>query len=255
MEYTVKELAELSGVTPRTLRWYDKLGLLKPGRTTGAGYRLYGPAEVDRLQQILFYRELGLPLGEIRDILDAPDFDRRGALQSHLLALRKRREQLDALIGTVERTLLDEKGEIEMSDKEKFEGFKRELAEENDRLYGAEAREKYGPGPVEDSRKNLMGLSQEQFRCWQELDRELREGLAAAVRAGEDPAGAEGQRLARLHREWLTLLMPDCDDARQAGLGELYVADQRFTAYYDGEVPGCARFLRDAILARTGTAN
>ena len=107
---------------------------------------------------------MGLPLGEIRDILDAPDFDRRGALQSHLLALRKRREQLDALIGTVERTLLDEKGEIEMSDKEKFEGFKRELAEENDRLYGAEAREKYGPGPVEDSRKNLMGLSQEQFR-------------------------------------------------------------------------------------------
>lgn len=254
MKYTVKALSELSGVTPRTLRWYDKLGLLKPGELTGAGYRLYGLAEVDRLQQILFYRELGLPLGEIRDILDAPDFDRQRALQSHLLALRQRREQLDALIGTVERTLLDEKGEIAMSDKEKFEGFKRELVEENDRLYGAEAREKYGAGAVEAAQKNLMGLSPEKFQRWQELDRELRSGLAAAVRAGENPAGLEGQRLAQLHREWLTLLMPDCDDVRQAGIAELYVADERFTAYYDGEVPGCARLLRDAVIARTEAA-
>lgn len=255
MQYTVKALAELSGVTPRTLRWYDKLGLLKPGETTGAGYRLYGPAEVDRLQQILFYRELGLPLGEIKDILDGPDFDRQGALQSHLLALRQRREQLDVLIGTVERTLRQEKGEIDMSDREKFEGFKRELVAENDRLYGSEAREKYGESPVEASQKNLMGLSPEQFRRWQELDRELRSGLTAAVRTGEDPAGPEGRRLVSLHRQWLTVLMPDCDDARQAGLGELYVADKRFTAYYDGEVPGCARFLRDAILACAEAAN
>ena len=76
MEYTVKALAELSGVTPRTLRWYDRLGLLKPGRLTQAGYRLYGPAEVDRLQQILFYRELGLELSAIRRLLDDPAFDR-----------------------------------------------------------------------------------------------------------------------------------------------------------------------------------
>ena len=254
MEYTVKRLSELAGVTPRTLHWYDKLGLLRPGRTTEAGYRLYGPSEVDRLQQILFYRELGLPLVEIKEILDAPGFERQGALQSHLLALRQRREQLDLLIGTVERTLLKEKGEIDMSDKEKFEGFKREKAEENDRLYGVEVREKYGTGPVEEAQKNWMGLSPEKFQRWQELDRKLREGLAVAVRAGEDPAGSEGKRLARTHREWLSILMPDCDNSRQAGIGELYVADERFTAYYDGEAPGCARFLRDAILAYTGTA-
>jgi DNA-binding transcriptional MerR regulator len=249
MEYTVKGLSELSGVTPRTLRWYDRLELLKPGRTTEAGYRLYGPAEVDRLQQILFFRELGLPLAEIRDILDAPNFDRQAALQSHLLALRQRRKQLDTLIGTVEQTLLKEKGEIDMSDKEKFEGFKREKAEENDRLYGAEARERYGSGPVEEARKNWMGLSREKFHCWQELDRELREGLAVSVQAGNDPSGPEGKHLARLHREWLSILMPDCDDARQAGIAELYVADERFTAYYDREVPGCARFLWDAVRA------
>lgn len=252
MEYTVKALAELAGVTSRTLRWYDRMGLLKPGRTTPAGYRLYGPAEVDRLQQILFYRELGLPLAEIGSILDTPDFDRQGALQSHLLSLRERRERLDTLIRTVERTLLKEKGEIAMSDKEKFEGFKRQKVEENERLYGREARKKYGDHPVETAKKAMMGLSQEEYRRWESLDKELREGSAAAVRAGEKPEGEEGGRLARLHREWLTILMPDCDDARQVGIAELYVADPRFTAYYDGEVPGCARFLRDAVRLHMG---
>lgn len=87
MEYTVKALADLAGVTPRTLRWYDRIGLLKPLRTTEAGYRLYGPAQLDRLQDILFYRELGLDLASIRTILDDPAFDRQAALQSHMAEL------------------------------------------------------------------------------------------------------------------------------------------------------------------------
>lgn len=252
MEYTVKAISELSGITPRTLRWYDSLGLLKPGRTTEAGYRIYGPEEVDRLQQILFYRALGLPLGKIKEVLDAPDFDRQEALRGHLAALRQRREQLETLIETVERTLLNEKGEIAMSDREKFEGLKRGLVEENERLYGEEARSSYGSGPVMETQQNLMGLSPEKFRRWQELDQELREALSTAVWAGEDPAGEEGRRLARLHREWLTILMPDCDDARQAGIVELYVADERFTAYYDRETAGCAAFLRNAVQSHMG---
>lgn len=247
MKYTVKALSELSGVTARTLRWYDKLGLLTPERTSQGNYRIYGSGEVDRLQQILFYRELGLPLADIRELLDAPDFDRQEALRSHLAALRQRRERLEKLIRTVEQTLQQEKGEITMSDREKFEGFQRELVEEQERLYGKEARERYGSGPVQEVQKNLMGLPPEKFRRWQALDRELRDGLTAVVRAGEDPAGPEGKRLSRLHREWLAILMPDCDDARQAGIARLYVADERFAAYYDREVFGCARFLRDAV--------
>ena len=247
MEYTVKALSELSGITPRTLHWYDKVGLLKPGRITEAGYRLYGPEEVDRLQQILFYRELGFSLSGIQSILDAPDFDWQAALRCHLSALRQQRERLVALIDSVERTLMNGKGEIAMSDKEKFEGFKRELVEKNERLYGKEAREAYGSGPVEAAQKNLMGLSPELFQRWQDLDRELREGLTAAVRAEADPTGEEGKRAVRLHREWLEILMPDCDDARQAGIAELYVADERFTAYYDRQTPGCAAFLRNSV--------
>ncbi len=247
MEYTVKALAELAGVTARTLRWYHKLGLLKPGRTTPAGYRLYGPAEVDRLQQILFYRELGLPLGEIGAVLDDPAFDRQEALQSHLRELKQRRSRLDDLIGTVERTLLAEKGECAMTDKEKFEGFKKALVEKNEACYGKEAREAYGDGAVEGASGRLMGLSQEEYDRWQSLDRTLREGLQAAVRIGEEPAGPEGRRLAALHLEWLRVLMPQCTLEQQRGIAVLYVSDERFTAYYDREVKGCARFLYYAV--------
>ena len=143
MEYTVKALADLAGVTPRTLRWYDRIGLLKPLRTTEAGYRLYGPAQLDRLQDILFYRELGLDLASIRTILDDPAFDRQAALQSHLAELEARRARLDDLILTVQRTINDIKGGTKMTDQEKFEAFKRRTVEANETAFGQEIREKY----------------------------------------------------------------------------------------------------------------
>jgi len=251
MEYTVNALARLAGVTARTLRWYDKLGLLPPGRVSPAGYRLYGPAQVDRLQQILFYRELGLPLEEIKSILDDPAFDRRKALQSHLLELKSRRERLTGLIETVERTLLDEKGEIHMTDQEKFAAFQKKAVEENEKKYGKEVRQRYGDPAVDGSNRAFLSMSREETETWQALDRELRAGLAAAVQAGEDPAGAEGQRLAGLHAKWLFFGSQPYDAARHAGVAELYVCDERFTAYYDGDLPGCARFLRDAVRAYT----
>ena len=249
MEYTIKGLADLAGVTPRTLRWYDKLGLLHPDRTTETGYRIYGPEQVDRLQQILFYRELGLPLAEIGAILDGPGFDRQAALQSHLKALQQRKDQLDSLIKTVERTLLNEKGEINMTDEEKFAAFQRKAVEENEKKYGQEAREKYGDQAVGRANQAILGLSGEEAEEWQALDREILSALASAVRAGEDPAGAEGQRIAGLHAKWLTTVLKPYLPERHRGIAELYVCDERFTAYYDREVPGCAQFLRDAVAA------
>lgn len=248
MEYTVKQLADLAGVTPRTLRYYDRIGLLRPGRTTQAGYRFYGPEQVDRLQQILFYRELGFPLEEVARLLDQPDFDAQEALQSHLEELEARRERLDALILTVKKTLKCQKGELDMSDKEKFEGFKTKLVEENEKKYGAEAREKYGDGEVDAANAAVMGLTPEQYQEWTGLGRELQERLEAAVRAGDDPAGAEGKAITDLHRRWLTLSGAKYEPARHRGIAELYVCDERFAAYYDKAVPGCARFLRDAVL-------
>lgn len=251
MEYTVKALAKLAGVTPRALRWYDQKGLLKPRRAAESGYRLYGPEEVDRLQAILFYKELGLELEAVREILDAPDFDRTAALQSHLAELEARRQRLDALILTVEKTIDEAKGGTPMSDKEKFEAFKRRAVEANEERYGKEVREKYGEEAAEGSNAKYLSMTEEEHGEWKALETEILSALAAAVRTGEDPAGAEGRRIAELHRRWLSYTWTDYTPQAHRGLAELYTADARFTAYYDQEVPGCAAFLRRAVRAYT----
>ena len=253
MEYTIKALADLAGVTPRALRWYDQEGLLRPLRTTEAGYRLYGPREVDRLQDILFYRELGLELSAIRRILDDPAFDRQAALQSHLRELEARRDRLDGLILTVRKIIDETQGGEKMSDKEKFEAFKRHAVETNERRYGKEIREKYGDEAMDRANASILALTEEEHGRWKALGEEIRAALVRAVQAGEDPAGEEGQHVAALHRRWLSYSWEAYTPQAHAGLGQLYTADERFTAYYDQEVPGCAAFLRDAILIYTST--
>ena len=248
MEYTIKALAELAGLTTRTLRWYDGEGLLKPCRLSRSGYRIYGPGEVDRLQQILFYRELGLELSQIRQVLDDPGFDREAALREHLSALEDRRTRLSALILTVQNTL---KGGATMSDREKFDGFKQNALDENERKYGAELRETYGKDTVEASNRMFQALTQEQFEEMNSIAASLQSRLEAAVTGALDPAGEEGLSIAALHRRWLGFTWPSYSPAAHAGLGELYLSDARFTAYYDANLPGCAAFLRDAIATYT----
>lgn len=251
MEYTVKALADLAGVTPRTLRWYDREGLLKPLRVTEAGYRIYGPRQVDRLQDILFYRELGLELREIRAILNDPHFDRLAALQSHLAALETRRARLDALILTVQNTITETQGGTKMSDHEKFEAFKRRAVEENEAQYGREIREKYGDAVIDHSNARVLALKEEDYHQWNALGEEIRAALATAVQNGEAPDSQAGQHIAVLHRRWLSFSWEDYTPQAHAGLARMYTDDPRFTAYYDRDTPGCAAFLRDAILAYT----
>lgn len=251
MEYTVKLLADLAGITPRTLRWYDKMGLLKPARVTEAGYRIYGPREVDRLQDILFYRELGLELSAIRRILDAPSFNRQSALQSHLAELESRKNHLEDLILTVRKTIDDIQGGTKMSDREKFEAFKRRVVAANEEQYGGEIRKKYGDEAVDRANANILALTEAEYQQWKDLGEEIVTALTRAVESGENPAGAEGQRIAALHRRWLSYSWEAYTPQAHAGLGQLYTADERFTAYYDKAVPGCAAFLRDAISAYT----
>lgn len=249
--YTIRELTDLAGVTTRTLRWYDSIGLLRPEAATPAGYRLYGEEAVARLQQILFYRELEVPLREIKAILDAPDFDRRAALQSHLEELTRRKERTEALILTVQKTLNALKGEVSMTDQEKFEAFKANAVRENEARYGREIREAYGDEAVDQANADVMRLTLEEYRRWKSIGEEIIHRLSRAVGAEADPDGQEGQAIARLHREWCSFTLRSYDPKRHAGLAELYVQDPRFTAYYDRETPGCARFLRNAIVCYT----
>ena len=251
--YTINQLANLSGVSARALRYYDQIGLLKPERASGNGYRIYGQAQVDRLQQILFYRELEMPLESIGQLLDAPSFDRMAALEGHLEALLEKKERMETLIDNLGKTIRSMKGEITMGDSEKFEGFKTKLIEKNEEKYGSEIREKYGEGTVAASNEKISGMTQAGWHRQEELSAEITRLLKLAMAAG-DPACAEAQEACGLHREWICMFWPERSYSNEAhrGLGEMYAADQRFRDYYEKALgPGGADFLRDALTVYT----
>lgn len=249
MEYTVQKLAQLAGVSSRTLRYYDEIGILKPARTNSSGYRIYGQKEVDRLQQILFYRELGISLDQIKEIITAPAFDAADALKEHREKLLEKRKQLDLLITNVEKTIASAEGRTTMSDKEKFEGFKKKMIEDNEKQYGKEIREKYGEETVEKSNAKLMNMTREEHEAVAKLAEEINSTLEQAMETG-DPAGELAQKAAGLHKQWIN--WSEYSKEAHAGLAEMYVADERFKAYYDKIQPGAAEFLRDAIKIYTG---
>ena len=252
MEYTVQKLGKLAGISARTLRYYDEIGLLKPARVNSSGYRIYGKQEVSRLQQILFYRELGVPLEAVRDILASPSFDGAVALREHRAQLLSKREQLDTLIANVEKTIAETEGRILMTDQEKFEGFKQRLIDENEAKYGEEIREKYGTEQVERSNNAFKSMTKVQYDAFEALGSELMQKLKAAFATG-DAGGTLAQEAADLHRQWLTTAWGGgYSKEAHAGIVRMYVEDERFTAYYDQEQPGLAKFLRDAVLLYTG---
>ena len=246
MEYTVNRLAKLAGVSARTLRYYDAFGLLSPTRIGSNGYRIYGQREVDRLQQILFYRELGVPLEGIKKILSSESFDGQAALASHLSALLSKREQLNLLIANVEKTIKAAKGETTMNDQEKFDGFIQKLVDDNERQYGEEIRSKYGDDVVDRSNTKVRGMSQTQYREIEKLTETLNKTLKDAFEQG-DPAGELAQRACALHKQWLCCFWDHYSSEAHIGVTQMYVDDPRFTAYYDSIAPGCAVFLRDAV--------
>ncbi|MBM7644082.1 DNA-binding transcriptional MerR regulator [Scopulibacillus daqui] len=251
MEYTIGKLAQLAGVSPRTLRYYDEINLLKPAKVNGSGYRIYGQEEVDRLQQILFFRELDVDLETIVAIMNDPNFDKEQALQKHHSKLVEKRNRLDKLIVTVEKSIANLKGEYPMENKEKFAAFKENLIAENERKYGEEIRNKYGNKVVDASNAKLRGMSEDDYAAMQALEKELFDLIKQACPTG-DPSSSLAQKAAEKHKEWLMYSWPEYSEEAHAGLAEMYVADERFKAYYDKVIDGGAEFLRDAILIFTG---
>jgi len=246
MEYSIHKLAQLAGVSTRTLRYYDEIGLLSPKRISSNGYRVYGQKEVDLLQQILFYRELEVPLDEIKCIVWSKDYDGLAALQEHLAALKAKKQQIELLIRNVEKTIAATKGEIAMKDSEKFEGLKKKMIDENEKKYGKEIREKYGDDVVNASNAKLMGLTEEQYERMQQLSQQINENLKKAFEQG-DPSGELAQKVCAMHKEWLCYSWNHYSKQAHLGLAQMYVNDPRFKKYYDDIAPGCAEFLRDAL--------
>ncbi|QNM05000.1 MerR family transcriptional regulator [Qiania dongpingensis] len=247
MEYNTHELSRLAGISARTLRYYDEIGLLRPCRTAESGYRFYGEKEVELLQQILFYRERGLELGTIQEIICQPDFDILEALDGHLSALIQQKERLDTLIQTVKLTIATMKGESKMDDTMKFEAFKNDLVDKNEQTYGKEIREKYGDEEVNSYNQKILGLSEKEYEQFRDLETAIRKRLEEAVRSGIKPESEAGRETAFLHRDWLSYTWKKYSPRMHKSLTDMYVLDERFKDYYDREVKGCADFLMRAV--------
>lgn len=248
--YTVGSLAKLAGVTVRALHHYEDEGLLHPERTA-SGYRRYGAADVERLQQILLLRSCGLSLGDIRVALDNGDFDFHAVLIDHLATLRAQQKELETLVGTVEKTIASLEGRCTMTDEERFEGMKARAIVENEERYGAEVRQAYGDAAMDAANERMAGMSQEEWSDAKALEAAILEQLTAAKATG-DPTGEAARKLCAMHARWLQMHWGEgaYSPAAHAALAEGYVADPRFTAYYDeaaGE--GATAFLRDALIA------
>lgn len=248
MEYGIKQLCELAGVSARTLRYYDEIGLLKPSSVSDAGYRFYGDNQVELLQQILFYRERGFSLQQIQKLLYNEEFNILAALEEHLLELEQRQRQTECLIHAVKNTIASMKGDYQMNDKERFEALKQQAVRENELKYGQEVRSRYGDEAAEAAGRNMLNMTEEQYERFQSWEQEIRASLEQAVRAGESADGAKAREIAEMHRDWLSMTWKEYTPNAHRSLAAMYVADPRFTAYYDQEVDGCAAFLEHAVL-------
>lgn len=248
--YSPAQLARISGISVRALHHYDDIGLLVPARRDN-GYRVYTKSDVARLQQILIFRSMGMSLADIAAIFDAPDYDAVAQLRSHLIDLRRQRNRMDALIANVERTINSLEGRQTMEDSERFEGLKREAIDKNERVYGAEARAKYGDKSIDEANAKLMAMTQQEYTDVMELGQAIKDQLVAA-RATGNPAGPEAQRLVEMHKAWLCAWWPEGMYTSEVhrSMAEMYLADKRFTAYYDEPCgAGATQFMHDAIYA------
>lgn len=240
MQYTVKQLARLAGVSARTLRYYDQIGLLKPASVGENGYRYYGEASLLTLQQILLYRALDLPLAQIKEILGRSDFDVLAALQGHQAQLRKRIAQMERLVGTVERTIQHLKGKEAMSDQQIFEGF----SEEQQAAYEQEAMQLYDPETVKASSKRWKSYSAAEKQRILEEGKQVYLRFAQAMPKG--PASAEAQACVetwRKHMDYFwTPTIPQL-----LGLAQGYVSDERFQRNIDRVQAGLSAFILEAV--------
>jgi DNA-binding transcriptional MerR regulator len=238
--YTIRQLSKLAGVTPRTLHHYDAIGLLKPSRVAENGYRYYDERALFQLQQILFYRELELPLEEIKKIMGSPDFDVLQALEGHKGQLTRRIARIQRLIGTVDNTIYHLKGEKEMSDKQIFAGF----SEDEQERYAAEAERMYNPETVRASNKRWKGYSASQKGQILEDGRQVYVDMIAAM-----PLGAGSAQMQALVERWRRHMdafwTPELDQL--VGLASVYTDDPRFKANFDRMHPDLAQFMLAAV--------
>jgi len=238
---TVKELATLTGVSVRTLHYYDEIGLLKPSRVdANTGYRYYDDDAVLRMQEILFFRELDFPLKTIAQLLASPAYDRREAIAKQRELLILKRKRLDRLINALDEA---EKGRIDCMSA--FDNHEYETARDT---YAAEVKDRFGnTDAYKEHQAKTASYSAEKWQAATDGMNALMAQFAACKKSGHSPDSAEAQALVKAWQAYITDNFYTCTDEILAGLAEMYIADDRFTENIDRHAPGTAAFMHDAI--------
>ncbi|WP_119727467.1 MerR family transcriptional regulator [Thermomonospora amylolytica] len=246
MGYSIGQVADAAGVTVRTLRHYDDIGLLTPSARTATGYRRYDDADLDRLQQILFYRELGFPLEDIAKILDDPDADALTHLRRQRELLRGRIDRLRAMVDAIELAMEARRVGVNLTPEERFEVF----GDFDPDRYEAEAEERWGgTDAYRESQRRVASYTKEDWKRIKAEQEAIIRGFVEAMAAGVPAADARAMDLAERHRQSITDGFYECTVEIHRGLADLYVSDPRFTAAYDRAAEGLAQYVHDAILA------
>jgi len=239
-QLSIRQLARLAKVSVRTLHYYDEIRLLTPPRQKGNNYRCYDTSDLLRLQQILFYKEMGFELESIKNILDDPEFDYQASLLQHRGALNSKLIQTQQLISTIDRTLDQMKGKSTMSNNDYFTGF----SEEQQAKYEKEASEQWGPEIVSESNRRWKSLSAKEreqfFKNGELITLSLRDAMKEA------PSSPKVQAIVKEWQEYINFFY-DCTPEILLGLGHMYVEDPRFRAFYERIDPKLPQFFYDAI--------
>ncbi|MFJ8113125.1 MerR family transcriptional regulator [Streptomyces sp. NPDC096132] len=246
MGYSVGQVAAFAGVTVRTLHHYDEIGLLVPGGRSHAGHRRYDDTDLDRLQQILFYRELGFPLDEVAALLDDPAADPRAHLRRQHELLTARIDKLQKMAAAVEHAMEARKMGINLTPEERFEVF----GDKDPERYAEEAEARWGGTDLyAESQRRVARYTKDDWKRIQAEVDAWSERYAALMADGEPPAGEAAMDLAEEHRLHISRWYYECPYEMHRRLGEMYVSDERFKAFYDSMRPGLAEHLEEAIRA------
>ncbi|MGP3952097.1 MerR family transcriptional regulator [Streptomyces sp. 7N604] len=246
MSYSVGQVAGFAGVTVRTLHHYDEIGLLSPSARSHAGHRRYDDADLDRLQQILFYRELGFPLEEVAALLDDPDADPQEHLRRQYDVLTVRIEKLQKMAAAVQHAMEARKMGINLTPEEKFEVF----GEHDPDQYAEESLQRWGDTePYRESVRRASSYTKEDWLRIKAEGAQNTSAFTALMDAGAAPDSGEAMDLAEEHRQQISRNFYECTYEIHTGLAEMYMSDERFSATFEQIKPGLAGYLRDAILA------
>src|SRR5215203_5691384 len=249
--YTVGRVAELSGVTIRTLHHYDEIGLLSPGGRSAAGYRIYEDSDIERLQRVLFYRELGFALEEIATIVDDPRTDALGHLRRQRGLLTERIGHLSAMVEAIDYEMEARTMDIRLTPEERLEVFGEFRPED----HAEEAEQRWGETePYKESQRRVSSYTKEDWQRLKAEGEEVQGRLAAALDAGLPADSEEAMAAVEAHRQHISRWFYECSYEIHRGLTQMYVSDERFRSHYDTQTPGLADFIREAALANADRA-